>query len=276
MWKAAIDSKHPVSEDGTATLRAELIGQLSAAQIEIETVIADLTRDGTASPVLLEARSQLGALIALRRKMASASPSALTDLRSEVAAMVATSQAAAQQARTAAVNVIDPAELANRAQEARAKVDEIMRGMKDFDPYLRFANARDEEEYRKREEERRAYIATEQAKGTVEGARNSVDAAIEQLQDAKTHGADNSPLFEQRMASLTQIKGSLKEAAAMTSLPSAQNGTNPPQLSEGTNLDAAMAALKGAGVSVVADSTEIAASSPVPDARSRAATSGRA
>ncbi len=127
--------------------------------------------------------------------------------------MVATSQAAAQQARTVAAAQPDNAELIERAKEARAKVDEVMHGMKDFDPYLRFANEHDEAEYRRREEERRAYIDAQHGKGTPEGDLNASGAAVGQMADAAAHGASDSPAFRQRWDELVASTEKLREAA---------------------------------------------------------------
>ena len=201
------------SEDRQASLRAELLGQIAAAQFDLEAVIADLTRDGAPAAALLDSRSQLSALTALSRQMGSVSGAALAEMRAEIASLVATSQSTAQQARTAAASKPDAAELIGRAQEVRAHVNEVMRGMKDFDPYLRFENERDEAEYRRREAENRAYIAAQQAKGTPEGDLNAAGAAVGQMADAHAHGAGDSPEFKKRWDELVASTEKLREEA---------------------------------------------------------------
>jgi hypothetical protein len=198
-------------DDPQASLRAELLGQIAAAQFDLEAAIADLTRDGAPAAVLADSRSQFGALIAMRRQMGSASPSALAEMRNEVAALVASGQSAAQQARSAAASNADMAELSSRAAEARARVDETMRGMKDFDADLRFADQRDQAEYRRREAERLAYIAAEQAKGAPESHLNASGAAIGQMADAAAHGAADNPEFTKRWDALMKSTRKLRE-----------------------------------------------------------------
>ncbi len=204
---------HPAkSDDPKASLRDDLLVHIAAAQFELETAIADLIRDAAPASALAESRSQLGALNALRSRMANASPAALSEMRGEIASVIATSQSTAQQARVAAAAQIDAAELIDRAKEAKAKAEEIMRGMKDFDSQLRFGPNDTEADYRRREAERQAYIDAENAKGTPEGNLNAAGAAVGQMADAKAHGA-GGPEFEKRWAELVASTEKLREAA---------------------------------------------------------------
>lgn len=185
------------------------MGQLAAAQFEIEAAIAELSRGNAPSLALTDARSQLAAVGAMRHQLAGADARSLIAMRDEIAAVVSSAQAAAQQARAAAVEET-VSNLSNLAQSARAVVNDTMRGMKDFEPYLHFANAQEEADYRKREDERRAYIAAEQAKGTPESQLNASGAAVGQMADAAAHGAAQSPEFQQRWDKLTASTEALR------------------------------------------------------------------
>jgi len=200
---------HPASDEPNASIRAELVGQLVAAQFDLEAAIADLMRDGAPASDVISSRTQLGSVIALRQQVAGADVKSLAAMRSDIATVVAASQSAAQQARTSS-DMAAASNIANIAQNARATVNETMRGMKDFEPYLHFANAQDEAEYRHREEERRAYIAAEQAKGTPQGDLNASGAAVGQMADAAAHGAVQSPEFQQRWDKLTASTEALR------------------------------------------------------------------
>jgi hypothetical protein len=129
-----------------------------------------------------------------------------------------------------------------------------MDGMRDFDPYLRFASKADEEEYRRRETERRDYIKAEEAKGTAQGDLHAVDAAIDQMADAKAHGADESPLFASRMASLKAARNELSTATERAAALPVQGEATPiiaqpsESPSHADDLGGALAALKAAGV----------------------------
>jgi len=200
----SITAKMTVSEghaakpdDPQASLRSELLGQLVAAQFEIEAAIADLTRDGAPASAVANTRSQLAAVGALRQQLIGADARTLASMRGDIAATVAACQTAAQQARAAA-DEASASNLSNYAQSARNAVHDVMRGMKDFDRDLRFANAQDEAEYRRREDERRAYIDGELAKHTPQGDLNASGGAVGQMTDAAAHGAAANPEFQRR------------------------------------------------------------------------------
>lgn len=195
--------------DPQASLRTELLGQLVAAQFDLEAAIADLTRDGAPASAILDSRNQLGGVLALRQKVAAAGVGSLASMRSEIAAMVASSQSAAQQTRTAG-DTANASNISNLAQNTRTAVNDAMRGMKDFEPYLHFTNAQDEADYRRREDERRSYIAAEQANGTPLGDLNAGGAAVGQMTDAAAHGAAQSPEFQQRWQKLTASTDALR------------------------------------------------------------------
>ena len=125
----------------------------------------------------------------------------MASMRGDIAATVAACQTAAQQARAAA-DETNVSNLSNYAQSARNAVNDVMRGMKDFDRDLHFANAQDEAEYRRREDERRAYIDAELARHTPQGDLNASGGAVGQMADAAAHGAAANPEFQRRWDNL--------------------------------------------------------------------------
>lgn len=169
--------------------------------------MAELSRNGASTGPL---ETQLQNLNAAMRQVGTAGAAALASLRSDVAAIVAQSGAVAQQARTSATST-QSADAAELASAARDQVNAVMRGMKDFDPYLQFDNAEAEADYRRREAERRAYIEEQQAKGTPEGDLNAAGAAMGQMADAGAHGAAASPEFDRRWNALADSTQRLRD-----------------------------------------------------------------
>jgi Mg-chelatase subunit ChlI len=145
-----------------------LLGQVVAAQFDLEAAIAELTRTGGS---IADAQSQLQFLATVQRTVGTASPAALASMRAEIAATVNAAQAVAAQGRTAA-NADDKPDRAMIAAEARQAIADVGRDVFErrvLDPYLRFTSAEDEEAYRKREEQNREAYERELAKGTPEG-----------------------------------------------------------------------------------------------------------
>lgn len=184
-----------------------MIGKLAIAQFDLENALAELSRNGASTGPL---ETQLHNLSAAMRQVGAAGSAALASLRSDVAAIVTQSGAVAQQARTTATSA-QSADAAELASAARDQVNAVMRGMKDFDPYLQFDNAEAEADYRRREGERRAYIEEQQAKGTPEGDLNAAGAAMGQMADAGAHGAAASPDFDRRWNALADSTQRLRD-----------------------------------------------------------------
>ena len=156
-------------------------------------------------------RGQLSLIAGLRQQIGTANGSALSMLRGEVTALASNAAAAAQEARTSAsANASSANGIAALANAARQQTADVMSGMKDFDADLKFANARDEAEYRQREAERRAYVAAEQAKHTPQGDLNASGGAVGQMADAAAHGAANNPEFQERWEKLTASTEALR------------------------------------------------------------------
>jgi hypothetical protein len=200
------------SVDLHASVRTELLAQIVVAQATLASAIAELSQAGGNPGPLAESRSNMALLGELGLQLGTANSCALTSLRSEVAAAVATASSTAQQARTAATSAASAVstDIAQLANASREQVNNVMRCMKDFDPYLQFDSKAEEEAYRKREEERNQYIANQQAKNTPEGNLNAAGAAVGQMADAKAHGAGDSPEFEGRWKSLVETTESLR------------------------------------------------------------------
>ncbi|HEV7233753.1 MAG TPA: hypothetical protein VGN36_05865, partial [Sphingorhabdus sp.] len=185
---------HPASADAAQiSLRAELLGQLVAAQFEIEASMTEIAGNAAA---MCDGKAQLQLLAALQRQIGTASPAALAGLRSEIIATVNAAQAVAQHSRAAAND--DRPDRAMTAADARQAIAHIGRDIfshRLLNPYLRFASPEDEEAYRKREEQNRKAYELELAKGTPEGNRRAAEILNRQLIDAQAHGADASPDF---------------------------------------------------------------------------------
>jgi hypothetical protein len=289
--KLTVSDDHPAKQDDPqASLRAQLLAQIVGARAALEAAIAELSRAGGNSEQLSASRSNLALLGNLGLQISTVNGSALASLRGEVTAAASAASNAAQQARAYAADAAsaESANVAQAAAAAREQVNDVMRGMKDFDPYLHFDREADKEAYRRREAERLAYIERQQATGTPRGDLNAANAALAQMDDAKAHGADRSPAFADRYAALEQSRDRLKDtispeptktnAQIPDTAPDQQLTSQPAAQSKSSDLDAAMAAFRQAGVQNATPTDEIAAT-PVRsqiDPVSRSAASGRA
>ncbi|WBY08934.1 hypothetical protein PIB19_05925 [Sphingomonas sp. 7/4-4] len=234
-----------------------MLGQIVAAQFDLEAVVAELSRTG-GNPG--DAQNQLQFLSSLQRTVGTANPVALAQMRSEIAATVSAAQAVAAQGRTAASPDDKTADLAETTANTRRTIGDISEKLferKVLDPYLTFASPEDEAEFRRREAERQEYVRRELAKGTPEGALNASNAAVAQLEDARDHGADRSPDFDTLLSSATvardQQRAAITNAGVSTSTNN-QEATNTPQptssANSSTELDDVAATLLAAGVSL--------------------------
>jgi hypothetical protein len=116
----------------------------------------------------------------------------ITALLTEAAVQTAASGAGAQS--LAAVS-------AATRQEVQTLASDIF-GRRIFDPYLHFGTAGDEEEFRRREAGRRAYIDAQLARHTPEGELNAGGGMLGYMLDAHAHGAGGSPEFMPRWNAL--------------------------------------------------------------------------
>ena len=208
------DARRVLPVEPEASLRAELVGELGAAQSILETQIETLrhaTQLGGDGSALVLAQNQLAHLSRLAQRIDHANGQALTELRAEVTAIVAATQSTAQQARSAAVSG-EAAEVALHAAQAEARrvTGDFLHDYyerKIFDPYLRFASPEDERAYRDREEARLRAIEEARALGTPQGELQALRLAQEQLRDAGRYGAADSPDYQPM---LDRIDGAIK------------------------------------------------------------------
>lgn len=151
--------------------------------------------------------SELGALLS---RVATAGPSELAALQTDVLAVAAAVADSVQQARDGSTAATAALNLADARTTSRATVASVMAGMGDF--HLDFASADDERNYRKREAERAADLAAQQAKHTPAGDLNGAGDALGQMVDAQAHGAQG-PEFDRRWNALIDSTERLREAA---------------------------------------------------------------
>lgn len=173
---------------------------------------------GTSDLALTQAEAQLRGLSQLQHRLARADATTLGTIRSEVMASVAATQALVQQAQTGAASTQTAQVALYAASEgARRSVTSFMHDYYDrhaFDRYLKFTSTEDEEEYRRREDERKKAIDAAVAEHTPEGNLKATDLSIEQLKDAGAHGADKSPEYKRDLDSLTKAHNDLQREIA--------------------------------------------------------------
>jgi hypothetical protein len=155
---------------------------------------------GANGNALTQAEAQLRGLSQLQRRIANADANGLIAVRAEVTASVAATQALLQQTQLGVSSVQSAQAALTAASEAAERTTtSFMQDYYDrriFDPYLKFASTKDEEEYRRREDERRAAIEKAQAEHTPQGDLRALNLSIEQMKDAGAHGATSSSQFQ--------------------------------------------------------------------------------
>jgi len=160
-----------------------------------------------------QAEAQLHGLTLLRKRIDRADPATLNAIRAEVVASVAATQSFVQQTQGAGSAVTaEKAALQQASEAARGSVTDFMHGFYDekkFDRYLQFASVEDEQEYRRREDERKRDIEKALAEHTPEGNLRANKHAIEQLKDAGAHGADKSPDYQPTLHGLLSTQAAL-------------------------------------------------------------------
>jgi hypothetical protein len=200
--------------DSPASQRADLLSQIHSAQNDLDQLLAQLGSD--AGSLLAEGLAKRELLARLERTLTSGVPVPVASVRGEIAGLVASTAALAQQAR-AANDQSSGSALATAQARARATVLEIGRDIYErhiFDPYLRFASPDDESAYRRREGESRRATERALAEHTPEGDLRAARLIQHQLADAGAHGADASPDFADRMSRINRDIGGLERAAA--------------------------------------------------------------
>ena len=226
-------------------MRADLLGQLVAAQFEIEGAMKEMAGNAAA---LSDGSAQLQLLSALQRQIGVASPAALAGMRGEIIATASAAQAVVQQSRAAALTSERMAELrdvTNATRQTIRNVAEDLFEKKKLDPYLQFQSAEDEAAYRKREAERQTYIKAELAKGTPESTLNATNATLAQINDAGAHGADRSPEFAGMLAATEDAKRNLHSAISNEAARAVQQTESPKARDD---LSDVLSAFRDAGV----------------------------
>lgn len=219
------DARRASPVEPEASLRAELLAQISGAQATLEAQLDSLrhaaSMGGDASALVL-AEGQLTRLTGLGRRIEHSPNASLVSIRAEVAAFVAATMATAQQVRSAAATGHTAEMALHEAQaEARRVTGNFVHDFyerKIFDKYLDFASPEDERAYREREEAYRRAIEEERAKGTPEGQLRALELQRAQLLDAGAHGAADSPQYQSMLD---------ENQAARDALASAVKATNP-------------------------------------------------
>ena len=193
--------------DPLASQRVELLGKLVAAQMSLERAVAELVSSGASTSA---ADAQLSILAGLQASIGTAGPAALAAMTGEIASAVAQAKTLADQAReqTNAATASSALALADAARASRLAVNDAMEAARHFQ--LTFASPADEADYRKREDERRHYIAAQDAKHTPAGDLNASGAGVGQLVDAKAHGAQG-PEFDKQWTALVTTTEKLRE-----------------------------------------------------------------
>jgi hypothetical protein len=165
-----------------------------------------------------QAEAQLRGLALLQRRVDGAGPASLAAIRAEVAASIAATQSFVQQMQGAGSAVTaEKAALQQASEAARGSVTDFMHSYYDehkFDRYLQFASTEDQEEYRRREAERKQAMDKALAEHTPEGNLRANQLAIDQLKDAGAHGADKSPDYKPTLDRLNQANHELSTAIA--------------------------------------------------------------
>ena len=250
-----------LSVDPEASLRAELLGQIAAAQFDVESAIAEVMRSGADVSALA---NQAQSLQQLQKQIGSAGATTLISLRAEIAGAVANTQAVTQQVRGIVASAA-LSELTTKRDAARQTIQAIGYDIferKIFDPYLQFTSPEDEEAYRKRERENNEAIKRELAKGTDEGSLRATLLLERQFNDAGAHGATASPNFErlrqQNREAMKTIKDAMRETPDQQAAPIANSETASDKDAE---LRDVMACLRSAGVGPAHDTTSVNAGS---------------
>ena len=202
---------------GLVTGPEALRDQLFAAQRELDLAMLEMREAGASETDMAALRQQAQTLVQLQRALTDRGRASLDDLKGPIAAAVTASTALAATGRdtTLASKGTDPTSMAAITAATRRQVEDLSLDIyerKIFDPYLSFASAEDEAEYRRREQEAKRYMEAELAKGTPEGDLNAAGAAQAQLLDAAAHGAADSPEFKERWEALEKTAREQREA----------------------------------------------------------------
>ncbi len=212
--KVTEPSRQPASSDVSNDAPASLLVDLDTAQRSLASQLDDLRGADTQhlhADMLTVGGAKLLQLSRLRDQLVSGAKD-VTVLRVAVASAVADIRAYTSEARTATATVqgttteqTTSVTLLAASEAARNATNCFMDDYykrRIFDPYLTFASAEDEEEFRRREAERKAAIEKALAEHTPEGNLRANRLSIDQLKDAGAHGASASPEYQPMLTTL--------------------------------------------------------------------------
>lgn len=202
--------------DPEASFRVDLTAKLAGAQINLENKLAELRAritTGADNIAIAQAVSQLRGLGDLRQRIEQADASTLASLQSEVNAALAVTRSVSDQTASASPTLQAGQLALNHASEvARHSVEDFESAYYRrhvFDQYLQFSSQRDEEEYRRREQDRHQEIEKAMAERTPQGDLRASQLSIDQLKDAGAHGAVRSPEYQKTLDGLTAARDKL-------------------------------------------------------------------
>ena len=245
------------SEPLQVNLRAEILQQISVAQSDLEKALSQLAVGDARIPFAL----QLANLSALRQQVSLASASALPRMQEEIIAAVATAQALTDGSPGNNADSGAVKSLAAATAEARQTAQGFLEDYYDkrkFGKFLEFSSDEDKRAYREREKKLQAEIEKALAGGTPEGAKRALSLEAEQLDDAKAHGADRSPDFQEYSNRLKAETTALENAISTAKPETSQNAAieaNAEALGPNPNYSQAAGTLKNAGV-MLADQSQ--------------------
>ncbi len=200
---------HPQDAEAQASLRAAALAELLNAQAYVNDALETMRRAGMDAGLIAAGEKQLLALDALQRQFAEGriSPGAL---REAIAASKAFSTSLVQQGRVeVAAREIEMTALQAASAEVRQASEDFLHDYYEkrvFDPYLHFASADDERDYRERETARQRAIHAALAEDTPDGNQRAAQVGQDQLEDAGRHGASDSPDYAGWMDRFNGVK----------------------------------------------------------------------
>jgi hypothetical protein len=211
-----------------------------------------------------QAQNQLRILVRLQQRIGRADINGLIAMRSEVTASVAASQSVVQQAQqgTSASQTTEAA-VQQASANARQTVSDFERDYYErhiFERYLTFSSAEDEEEYRKREQDRRTEIEKSVAEHTPQGDLRAANLSLDQLHDAGRHGASKSSEYSRWDKDLTGKRDALARAIDAKDKQVRTAPSSPDPLSdvqpEAKVSPEVLGSLRAAGVAIAADDAQ--------------------
>jgi hypothetical protein len=215
-----------VPETQARAAAAEMLGRVKSARSELQLALSRAI-GSSAEPQLAEIIAHLaGAETELTQALDTPGASRrMPDLagiarllRASEATAAAALQIAAGEAPSRAMQ-----DVATTAAATRQEVEGLSQALfqrRLFDPYLRFASAAEEAEYRAREAERQRAIADQLARRTPEGDLRAGGLVAGQMLDAHAHGAGASgdflPRWERLTATLHRQRQAMQAAGQST------------------------------------------------------------